>query len=455
MSRLFGTDGVRGVAVTELTCEMAMNIGKALATLLIAQQGDGGEGGIQTPNIIVGKDTRISSDILESALVAGITACGGDAQLVGIVPTPAVAYFTRKYEADAGVMITASHNPAEFNGIKLFNREGFKFPDEIEDYIEGLVRAPESIPLKEGKEVGSIFHKATAVSDYCWGITEFSTRTIEGLKVLIDCANGSASFAAGQVFSGLGAECVLIHNSPNGININDRCGSTYIDDLAKQVVEGKFDIGIAFDGDADRMLAVDERGNYVDGDKIIALLSAYLRQKGKLASDTVVVTVMSNMGFHQYMKQNGLKTVTVPVGDRYVVEKMFADNCSIGGEQSGHIIFKDCSTTGDGIITAIKTLNMLKDRAVPLSTLVSQIPTFPQVLRNVTISADKKGQWESNAALTGVIEQVKAASAGNSRVLIRESGTEPLLRVMIEGQQQAQIDAWAEQICTVAQQELS
>jgi phosphoglucosamine mutase len=429
-----------------------MNIGKALASLLIAQSEQAGEP--KQPTIIVGKDTRVSSDILEAALTAGITAAGGDAQLVGIVPTPAVAYFVRKFEADAGVMITASHNTAEFNGIKLFNSQGFKFPDETEDYIEGLVRAPGSIPLKSGGDVGSVLTRNTAISDYCFGMLEFSDRKLDGLNVLIDCANGCASFAAGQVFSGLGADTVLINNSPDGMNINAGCGSTYIEELGKQVVEGKFQLGIAFDGDADRMLAVDERGNVVDGDKIIALLAAYMRQKGKLASDTVVVTVMSNMGFHQYMKQNNLKTVSVPVGDRYVVEKMFAENHSIGGEQSGHIIFRELSTTGDGIITAIKLLSMLKDRAVPLSTLVSQIPTFPQVLKNVTISPDKKGTWEQNPAVTGAVEQVKAAAGPNARVLVRESGTEPLLRVMLEGKDLGQITAWADQICNAATQAL-
>ena len=455
MARLFGTDGVRGVAITELTVELAMNLGKALASYLISVQEIPEGAAAKTPYIIVGKDPRISSDIIEAALVAGMTAAGANAQLVGIVPTPAVAYFTTKYEADAGVMITASHNTAEFNGIKLFNCEGFKFPDEVEDYLEKLVASPESIPLKSGKEVGRVFEKSTAISDYCFGITQLAdNRTFEGMNIIVDCANGCASLAAGQILSVLGADCLLINNSPNGMNINDKCGSTYMEDFAKQVVEGKFDLGIAFDGDADRMLAVDERGNIIDGDKIIALIAAFMRQKGKLLSDTVVVTVMSNMGFHQYMKNNGLKVAVVPVGDRFVVEKMFEDGCSIGGEQSGHIIFKELSTTGDGLLTAVKLLVMLKDRAVPMSALVSQIPTFPQVLKNVPLSADKRGLWEQNAAITGTIEQIKAQAGANARILVRESGTEPLLRVMVEGKELAQVNAWADQICAVVQQQL-
>jgi phosphoglucosamine mutase len=451
MSRLFGTDGVRGVAITELTCEMAMNIGKALAMLLAY---DKAEDDTSAPYIIIGKDTRRSSDILEAAIIAGVTAAGGDAQLVGIVPTPAVAYFVRKYGADAGIMITASHNSAEFNGIKLFNKDGFKFPDEREDQIEGYVYDPSVIPVMSGKEVGTVTQRTSAITDYNFGIAEISDRSLEGLNILVDCGNGCASFPAGEIFSGLGADCTLINNSPNGMNINDKCGSTYIGDFAKKVVEGQYNVGLSFDGDADRLLAVDERGAVVDGDKLIALLAGYMRQKGKLPGDSVVVTVMSNMGFHQYMKQQGIKTAVVNVGDRYVVEKMFAENIGIGGEQSGHIIFKEYSTTGDGMITGVKLLNMMKDRGVPLSTLVSAIPTFPQVLKNVTIAEDKKGVWEINDAVTAAINAVKAQAGQSARILIRESGTEPLLRIMIEGKNQAEINQWADSICAVAAQEL-
>jgi len=449
MSRLFGTDGVRGVAVTELTCETAMNIGRALAAFL-RKKGSPDD----TPAIIIGKDTRRSSDILEAALVAGILSAGADAELAGIVPTPAVAYFTKKYEASAGVMITASHNSAEFNGIKLFGGDGYKFSDAEEDEIEKAVLDPASIPLKNGRDVGRVSYRNSAVHDYTFELCGYADRKLDGLSVLIDCANGCVCVPAMEVFANLGADCVLINNSPDGMNVNLDCGSTCIEKMSKQVVEGNFNLGISFDGDGDRMLAVDERGSVVNGDKLIGLLATYMKQKGKLAKDTAVVTIMSNMGLHRYMENNGLKTVKVPVGDRYVIEKMRAENYVIGGEQSGHIIFSDYATTGDGMITAIKLLCLLKDRAVPLSTLAAMIPVFPQVLKNAAISPAKKGQWQTNPAVKAAIDEVKAAAGLDSRILIRESGTEPLLRVMIEGQDSAKINAWADKICETAKREL-
>jgi phosphoglucosamine mutase len=444
MARLFGTDGVRGVAVTQLTCELAMNIGKATTVLL-------GE----NPTIIIGKDTRKSSDILEAALVAGITAAGGNAELVGIVPTPAVAYFVKKFNADAGVMITASHNSAEFNGIKLFNRDGLKFPDELEDEIQSLVEDSGAVVLKSGGDVGTITLRRNAVRNYVSKLVRLCEGVPDGLRVLVDCANGSASFLAGEIFDEIEAEFVISNNSPDGTNINKKCGSTYIDDLAKQVVAGGFDLGIAFDGDADRMLAVDEGGNVVDGDKIIALLSVYMKEKGELTNNTAVVTVMSNLGFHQYMKANSIDTAVVQVGDRYVLEKMLQDNLSIGGEQSGHIIFKEHATTGDGLLTAIKLLNFLGYKNKPLSELAAQIPELPQTLKNVVISPAGKGKWETNAAITAAIREVEAQAGESFRLLVRESGTEPLLRVMIEGECQNQIEQWADKICDVAKRELS
>ena len=443
MARLFGTDGVRGIAITELTCELAMNIGKALGTTL-------GKG-----TVLVGKDTRRSSDILEAALVAGIAASGVNVQLIGIVPTPAVAFLIRKYNADAGVMITASHNSAEFNGIKLFNGEGLKFPDECEDKIEELVMNPDKIALFSGGDVGTITTNADAVEEYkaelIGLISEKATANTE-TKILIDCANGSAVACAGEVFANFNA--VTINNSPNGVNINDKCGSTYIENLGRRVVAEKYDMGIAFDGDADRMLAVDGKGNLVDGDKIIALLAVYMKEKGELVDDTVVVTVMSNLGFHQYMRNNGIKTAVVSVGDRYVLEKMLEDNFCVGGEQSGHIIFKKYATTGDGILSAIQLLNMLGDKGKKLDELAAEIPTFPQTLKNITIAADKKGKWETNPAITKVIDEIKLIAGSESRILIRESGTEPLLRVMIEGKVQSEIEEWADRICETAKREL-
>ncbi|MCL2633207.1 MAG: phosphoglucosamine mutase [Oscillospiraceae bacterium] len=452
MSRLFGTDGVRGVAISELSSELAMSIGKALAHVLLKGELKNPE---STPHIIIGKDTRRSSDILEAALIAGITSVGADADLVGIVPTPAVAYAVKRYGADAGIMITASHNPAEFNGIKIFNGDGMKLPDSLEDEIEALVKAPHEIPVKDGYEVGTISERRSAMTDYVFDLCDIADRRLDGLNILIDCANGCAGVPAREIFANLGADCVIINNSPDGMNINKECGSTYMDELARQVVDGKFNIGISFDGDADRMLAVDEKGMVVDGDKLIALLALYAKQKAKLPKDSVVVTVMSNMGFHQFMRTHGINTVQVQVGDRYVIEKMMAEGIAVGGEQSGHIIFTEHSTTGDGMITAIKLLCLLKDRGVSFSSLVAGIPIFPQILKNVTIAPDKKGQWETNQAVTAVIAEVRAMAGPNARVLIRESGTEPLLRVMIEGSNMAEITQWADKICSVAERELS
>jgi phosphoglucosamine mutase len=441
MARLFGTDGVRGVAITELTCELAMNIGKALVAHL-----DG------SPTIIVGKDTRKSSDILEAALIAGITAAGGNAQLIGVAPTPAVAYLVRKYKADAGVMITASHNTAEFNGIKLFDSQGLKFADEVEDEIQKLVENPQAITLKSGGEVGDIIEHDGAFEVYGDELKSLIEFRKSKLRILFDCANGSAYDLAKTIFTNVD----VINNQPDGMNINDKCGSTYMEELAKKVVQGKYDLGIAFDGDADRMLAVDELGNVVDGDKIIAMLSVYMRDNGELNGDTAVVTVMSNLGFHQYMKKNNIKTEVVAVGDRYVLEKMLECDYSIGGEQSGHIIFKKHATTGDGILTAVMLMNFLGAKNVPLSELAGEIPELPQTLKNVIISPAGKGKWETNAAVQAAIKEVQVQAGDSSfRLLVRESGTEPLLRVMIEGECQNQIEQWAEKICTVAKQELS
>jgi phosphoglucosamine mutase len=440
MARLFGTDGVRGVAITELTCEMAMKIGMAA----VAKLGN-------NPTVIIGKDTRKSSDILEAALVSGITAAGGEAVLLGVVPTPAVAFLVRKHSADAGVMITASHNSAEFNGIKLFNKEGLKLADELEDEIQLLVESPDKITLKEGGEVGSVTKMNDAVDEYVSDLLSLYTEKT-ALKILIDCANGSACSCSEKVFENI--DCTIINSSPNGLNINDRCGSTYMTELAENVLSGGFDLGIAFDGDADRMLAVDHNGVLVGGDKIIALLAGHMREKGELNSDTVVVTVMSNLGFHQYMKEHNVKVEVVQVGDRYVLEKMMKDDFSIGGEQSGHIIFKKHATTGDGILSAIKLLNMLSEKKSSLAEMVSEIPTFPQTLKNVVISPESKGKWESNGAVTATIKEVETAMNGVGRILIRESGTEPLLRVMIEGKVQEEIEAWAGKICDVAKVEL-
>ena len=401
MGRLFGTDGARGIAVTELTCELAMNIGRAAAIVLTKQKTHKGKA-----RILIGKDTRISSDILESALIAGITSVGADVELLGVVPTPAVAYLVRYYEADAGVMISASHNSVEYNGIKLFSSTGFKLPDEVENEIEALILdTPEKMTLVDGSDVGRVKTMYGAVSEYNEHIQSTVDGKFQGLLVAIDCANGSASATAESLFYKFGAEFVYINNEPDGLNINDKCGSTHMEQLVELVKKRGCDVGFAFDGDADRCLAVDEKGNIIDGDKLIAILSRYMKEMGTLKNNTAVVTVMSNLGFHRFMNENKIETVCTKVGDRYVLEEMLNNGYNIGGEQSGHIIFLDHATTGDGQLTAAQTLELLSKCKRPLSQLVKDIPDFPQLLVNVKITEDKKGLWEKTQKITDIIAQ--------------------------------------------------
>lgn len=438
MGRLFGTDGARGVAITELTCELAMNIGRAAAIVLTKQKTHKGKA-----RILIGKDTRISSDILESALIAGITSVGADVELLGVVPTPAVAYLVRYYEADAGVMISASHNSVEYNGIKLFSSTGFKLPDDVENEIEALILdTPEKMELVDGGNVGRVRTMYGAVSEYNEHIQSTVGGKFQGLLVAIDCANGSASATAESLFYKFGAEFVYINNEPDGLNINDKCGSTHMEQLVELVRKRGCDVGFAFDGDADRCLAVDEKGNIIDGDKLIAILSRYMKEMGTLKNNTAVVTVMSNLGFHRFMNENKIDTVCTKVGDRYVLEEMLNSGYNIGGEQSGHIIFLDHATTGDGQLTAVQTLELLSKCRRPLSQLVKDIPDFPQLLVNVKITEDKKGLWDKTEKITDIISQAEKAMGENGRILVRESGTEPLVRVMIEGKDEKEVHYW-------------
>ena len=438
MGRLFGTDGARGIAVTELTCELAMNIGRAAAIVLTKQKTHKGKA-----RILIGKDTRISSDILESALIAGITSVGADVELLGVVPTPAVAYLVRYYGADAGVMISASHNSVEYNGIKLFSSTGFKLPDDVENEIEALILdTPEKMTLVDGSDVGRVRTMYGAVSEYNEHIQSTVGGKFQGLLVAIDCANGSASATAESLFYKFGAEYVYINNEPDGLNINDKCGSTHIEQLVELVKKRGCDVGFAFDGDADRCLAVDEKGNIIDGDKLIAILSRYMKEMGTLKNNTAVVTVMSNLGFHRFMNENKIETVCTKVGDRYVLEEMLNNGYNIGGEQSGHIIFLDHATTGDGQLTAVQTLELLSKCKRPLSQLVKDIPDFPQLLVNVKITEDKKGLWDKTQKITDIIAQAEQAMGENGRILVRESGTEPLIRVMIEGKDEKEVRHW-------------
>ena len=446
MGRLFGTDGARGVAITELTTEMAMNIGRA-AALVLAKECN------HTPKIIIGKDTRISGDILEAALVAGICSVGANVHILGVVPTPAVAMLVRKYEADAGVMISASHNSVEFNGIKLFAGTGFKLSDEIENEIEALILdTPEKMTLKDGCEVGRVFYEKNAQWDYIRYVMKTVDSDFKGIKVAIDCANGSSSATAQKLFEGLGANCVFISNEPDGTNINENCGSTHMENLMKTVVEKKCDLGLAFDGDADRCLAVDENGNLIDGDKLLAIFSKFMKVQGKLKSNTCVVTVMSNIGFFKFAEANGINAATTGVGDRYVLERMQQFDYNLGGEQSGHIIFLDEANTGDGQLTGVKFLEVLKKTGKKASELAACMESYPQVLVNVKITADKKGMWEKNEKVQEAIAMYKEKLGDDGRILVRESGTEPLVRVMIEGKKTGIITEYAHNIAKLVEE---
>ena len=428
MGRLFGTDGARGVAITELTCETAMQIGKAAAIVLTKTTK-------HKPTIFIGKDTRISSDILEAALAAGICSVGANAQLLGVVPTPAVAALVEQKKADAGVMISASHNSFEFNGIKLFSSTGYKLSDEMEEEIEELILdRPEDMKIVSGAEVGKMTHYRDAQTDYIRYIMKCIKGNLTGLRIAIDCANGSASATAKRLFEGLGADVYVINSSPDGININNGCGSTHMETLCRGVVAGKYDLGIAFDGDADRCLLVDEKGHIIDGDKVLAVCGKAMRRKGSLNGNAIVATVMSNLGLHEFCRKGDFLLVCTDVGDRHVLEKMIECGYMIGGEQSGHTIFREYATTGDGELTALQFIQAYCEAGVPASELVSCCAQYPQELINVPVSA-VGGAKERIMADDRLWEQVRSqeeALNGEGRILVRPSGTEALIRVMVE-----------------------
>ena len=429
MGRLFGTDGARGVALTELTCETAMQIGRAAAMVLTKKAN-------HKPKILIGKDTRISSDVLESALIAGICSMGADAVTLGVVPTPAVAFLVKKREADAGVMISASHNSMEFNGIKLFAGTGYKLSDDIEEEIERLVLDnPEEIKaaMTGGANVGKISTDKNAEWDYIRYIMKTIDHDLSGVRVAIDCANGSASATAERLFGGLGATVYLFNSTPNGTNINDRCGSTYMEAISRYVVENKCHLGVAFDGDADRCLAVDETGAILDGDKLISIFARDMRDKGTLKKNTAVVTVLTNLGFTHFAKNNNINMITTKVGDRYIMEQMLAGGYNLGGEQSGHIIFHDFATTGDGQLTAVQLMSVVKRQDRKVSELGSMMERYPQVMINVKITQKWKEAWKNDVEIEKAITENQKKLGSSGRILVRESGTEPLIRVMIEG----------------------
>lgn len=437
MGRLFGTDGARGVAITELTCETAMNIGRAAAIVLTKRTK-------HKPTIFIGKDTRISSDVLEAALASGICSVGANVQILGVVPTPAVAALVQQKKADAGVMISASHNSFEFNGIKLFSSDGYKLSDDIEEEIEELILdKPQDMKLAADGEVGRITYYCDAQSDYIRYIMKCIKGNLTGLRIALDCANGSASATAKRLFEGLGASVYVINASPNGVNINENCGSTHINNLMQFVIDKKCHAGLAFDGDADRCLAVDEKGELVDGDKLIAICAKAYKEKGKLKKDTAVVTVMSNLGFTYFARNNDIKMQTTKVGDRYVLERMLEGGYNLGGEQSGHIIFLDEANTGDGQLSGAKVLEILAESGLKMSELASVMEHFPQVMINVKISPRNREVWKNDSQITDLIEMYENELGDGGRILVRESGTEPLIRVMLEGRDFKQINSFA------------
>ena len=440
MARMFGTDGVRGVAGTELTIELAMKLGQAGAYVLTKEKS-------HQPTIIVGCDTRISGGMLANALMAGICSVGANAIYVGVAPTPAIAYLTRKHKVDAGVVISASHNPMEFNGIKFFNGEGYKLSDDLEDEIEALIANDmEDVIFPIGPGIGKVDYRFDIVDEYI----KFEEKTVpvdlSGMKIVIDCAEGASSYTSVKALQDLGADLVAIHTQPDGTNINANCGSTHMDELKARGVSERAAVGIAFDGDADRMLAVDENGKLVDGDEIMAICGNYLKEKGKLAKDTIVVTVMTNLGFTLMGEEKGIHIEKTKVGDRYVLENMRENGYNLGGEQSGHVIFLDDNTTGDGLLSALHLLQVMVDTKKPLSELASVMEVLPQALVNAKVPNHKKESYMEYSEIAEAIEELEKKFDGEGRVLIRPSGTEPLVRVMIEGKDQKIIDEEAKKL---------
>ncbi|KGG79594.1 phosphoglucosamine mutase [Caloranaerobacter azorensis H53214] len=448
MGRLFGTDGVRGVANKELTPELAFKLGRIGAYILTKGKKDA--------KIVVGMDTRISGDMLEAALISGICSVGVDVLSVGIIPTPGVAYLTREYNADAGVVISASHNPVEYNGIKFFNSKGYKLNDEVERDIEEIILNNSEIPVRPiGENVGRVKRLEDGQRKYIDFLKSTVDVDLKGLKIAMDCGNGAAYKIAPTVFEELGAEVVVIHNMPNGVNINVDCGSTNPNQVQKLVLETGADIGLSFDGDADRLIAVDEEGKIVDGDHIMAICGIALKERNKLKGNTVVATVMSNMGLDICLKEKGIEIVKTKVGDRYVIEEMLSKDYSLGGEQSGHIIFLDYNTTGDGVLTALQLTSVVKNKGKKLSKLAKTMTTLPQVLINAKVPNDKKKKYLEDEIIRNEIEKIEKGLKDTGRVLIRPSGTEPLVRVMIEGKDEDEIKKMAEELANLIEERLN
>ena len=452
MRKYFGTDGIRRIANTELSPELVYKVAKAGAYVL-SKHTD------HAPTILIGRDTRISGTLIESAMVAGFLSYGANVKLLGVIPTPAVAYLTRKLNADASVVISASHNTYEFNGIKYFSNKGMKIPDTLEEEIEEVM---ESGKLEELTAVND----KIGVSEYCLDLIDeyvyfFRKNFDDDMEKLVsddfivglDTANGATYKVAEKVFKSLGIKYKIINNNPDGININQNCGSTHLEGLKKFVVENNLSMGVAYDGDGDRCLAVDENGNEIDGDKIMAIISSSLRKKGKLAKDTIVATVMSNLGLNKYARDNGLELLQTKVGDRYVLEEMLKDGFNLGGEQSGHVILLDYNPTGDGILTLMLIKSILEENK-KASQMAQMVKLYPQVLVNAKVNSEKKYGFKDDKEIKNAIEKLEKEFAGNGRVLIRPSGTEPLVRVMIEGEDQKYIQKKAEEIAKLIESKL-
>ena len=453
MRKYFGTDGIRRIANTELTPELVYKVAKAGAYVL-SKHTD------HTPTIFIGRDTRISGTLIESAMTAGFLSYGANVKSLGVMPTPAVAYLTRKFGADASVVISASHNTFEFNGVKYFSNKGMKIPDELEEEIEELMESGKLEELTaQNEKIGVAENREDLLDEYVYFFRKNFEEDIEELrnpdfKVLIDTANGATSVVADTVFTKLGINHKVINDIPNGININEKCGSTHLEMLKEGVKEGGYNLGIAYDGDGDRCLAVDENGNEIDGDKILAVISEYLKAKGKLNKDTIVATVMSNLGLNKYSKDSGLNFVQTKVGDRYVLEEMLKNGYNLGGEQSGHVICLDYNPTGDGILTSLMLIRAILEKGKKASEVTGVMKAYPQVLVNAKVSSEKKYDFDKDEEIKSAISALDKEFDGNGRVLIRASGTEPLVRVMIEGEDQNYITQKAQEIADLIAKKL-
>lgn len=423
MKRLFGTDGVRGVANEDLTPSLAMRIAQATVSTLRQQSGE--------CVVFVGRDTRLSSPMLCDAIICGLCASGAKAVNLGVLPTPAVAYLTKKHHADAGIVISASHNSFEHNGIKIFNRDGYKLADELEEKIEALANSDAPM-LEKGKKIGTREDREEYQKEYLAYLKSISPERFDGLKIAIDCSNGATSFMARELFSSLGAECFMLADKPNGVNINEGCGSVHVDKMCDYVVKNRLNMGVAFDGDADRLMCVDEKGEVVDGDMIMASLAYDMKKRGALVKNTVVGTIMTNYGFELFCRENGIEFIPAKVGDRYVLEEMLLGGYAFGGEQSGHLIFSEFATTGDGMISAIMLISLMKRKSLPLSVLHSVMKKTPQALVNISANKEQKLNFLKSNEVQMLLDETKRELDGKGRAVVRASGTEALIRVMVE-----------------------